>query len=360
MRLVNDHPAAQARPRGSQSVIPDRKPKAAFLEPNLEGGPGDGVLSILVDGGETAPVVSVDGVPASVGNGQLDLVLRAGSHTVEVQGLHTVDPVVVQVEAGGRQRVQFYEDWVTGHRVLGDLPETYTFVATNAGCWSWLALVALVCGLPYSLVAWLQPPLIVSAIITGVISVALIAICYPLYRGSKAKHHRDLAEQRRAAAREPVRYTAAGTDAILLGANPTALPPIPIGTAAIDLHLECGRHLWAGHRKTSEGSFLARAWTRPPRVLVDGTEMPAAWGHWRYHVPPGAHRITVLTDGRPVNLGVPDRHTGEPQKHRELLVDAHSGQSVPVQAEAHVYAVWRSATGEVESFEPRLWVEPGA
>lgn len=356
MRVLDDRAAALARPSNAadRTGIPNRKPVRALREPDLEPRPGEGVLSILVDGGDTAPVIAVDGVPVSVGNGQLDLVLRAGTHTVEAQNTHTIDPVVVRVEPGGRHGLQCFEDRITGHRVLGDPPETYAFIPTSAGCWAWLVLVALVCGLPYSLVAWLQPPLVVSAVATGAISVALIATCVPLHRRSSAEYHRRIAEQRPVLAREPVPY---GSDAILLGARPTATPPIPVGAAAIDLHLVCGRHLWAGHRKSSTGSFLARAWTRPPRVIIDGAEAPAAWGHWRYHVPPGTHQVAVIADGRPLNLDVPDRHTGETVNRRDLVVETRSGQAVPLKAEAHVYAVWRSSTGEVESFQPRLRLE---
>jgi hypothetical protein len=127
--------------------------------------------------------------------------------------------------------------------------------------------------------------------------------------------------------------------------------------AAIDLDLVCGRHLWARRGKPAHGSFLARAWTRPPRVLVNGTERPASWGHWRYLVPTGAHQVTVIVDGRPTNLDVPSRHTGTPETQRDLVIEAHAGQAIPVSAEAHVYAVWRPATGEIESFEPRLRLE---
>jgi hypothetical protein len=365
MRLVIDKASAQARPsntsQGRGAIVPDRKPLQAIREPILEPGSGEGVLSILADGGDTAPVVAVDGTPVSVGNGQLDIVLRAGAHTIEVQNRYTVDPVVVQIEPGGRHRIQFFEDWLVGHRVLGDLPETYAFVPTNAGCWSWFVLVALACGLPYSLAAGFvgdSGGYLTSAIITAAISLVLIAVGIPLHRRAKAKYHRDIADQRRTFAREPVPYrTESGTDAILVGANPAALPPIPVGAAAIDLHLECGRHLWAGHRKAATGSFLARAWTRPPLVRIDGVEQPRAWGHWRYHVPPGAHRVTVTVDGRPLNLDVPDRHTGAPEKDRDLAVETRSGQAVSVKAEAHVYAIWRPATGDVESYQPRLWLE---
>lgn len=361
MRVMNENATAKARPsqpaNDPRTGLPDRKPRAALREPDLVPGPGEGVLSILVEGGDTAPVVGVDGVPVSVGNGQLDLVLRAGPHTVEVQNLSTVDPVVVHVAESGRHRLQFFENWVVGHRVLGDLPETFAFVSTNAGCWSWLVATSLICGLPVGGILSLMPTEtwhLVSGIVIGVLAVAFIVFCWPLYRRAKAKYQRDVAAQHRTIVREPVPYN---PDAILLGANPTAVTPMPVGAAAIDLHLECGRHLWAGHRKMATGSFLSRAWTRPPRVRINGVEQPAAWGHWRYHVPPGAHQITVTVDGRPLNLDIPDRHTGPSEKHRELTVEAHAGQAVSVNAEAHVYAAWRPATGDIETFEPRLWLE---
>ncbi|THV30099.1 hypothetical protein [Glycomyces paridis] len=355
MRLLDEQVTARVRgPRGG-SAIPDRKPIPAFQEPDLVPGPGEGLLSLLVDGGATAPVAAVDGVPLTVGCGQLDLVLRAGPHTVEVQGVRTVDPVAVHIVPGGSHRLQYYEDDAVGHRVLGALPDTYAFTPTNAGCLWWLVLVSLLCGLPYAAVAWLQPPLLVSAITSGAISLALIAICVPAHRRSKARHRRALAAQRRAAPSEPVPHHG---DAFLLGADPIALPPIPPGHAAIDLHLDCARHLWAGRRALPEGGFLARAWTNPPRVRIDGVERPASWGHWRYLVPPGAHQITILVDGRPANLGVPARHTGGTEEHADLTVDAPAGAAVRVDAEAHVYAIWRPASGEVESFRPRLLLEP--
>ena len=325
MRVVNDRITALARPSQSRSDprtgLPNRAPVPAMREPGLQPGPGEGVLSILADGGDTAPVISIDGVPVSVGNGQLDLVLLPGTYTVEVQGTYTVDPVDVEIREGEAQRLQFFEDPGTGCRVLGDLPEQYDFVPTSAGCWSWLALTSLICclpmsgamiGLPYE--AWHMP----SGVALGVLAAVLIALGVPLHRRAKAKYHRDIAAQRRAAPREPVPH---GDNAIHLGANPSAIPPLPDGMAAIDLRLECGRHLWAGHRKPALGSFLARAWTRPPRVYINGTERPATWGQWRYLVPTGAHQITVITDGRPLNLDVPARHTGDPEKHRDFTVE---------------------------------------
>jgi hypothetical protein len=361
MRVVNERATALARPSRSRSDaftgLPNRKPMRVVQDSGLEPGPGEGVVSVVTDSIGTAPVGAVDGVPVAVGNGQLDLVVPAGEHTVEVQSTATVDPVVVQVAAGGAHQVQFFEDGVSGHRVLGELPETAEFIPTNAGCWSWLVMTSVICCLPMSAVMTLWPTEtwhLVSGIVLGAVAVALIAAGLPLYRRTKAEYHRDIAEQRRALPREPVAH---GTDAILLGAQPTALPPLPAGMAAIDLDLACGRHLWAGHRKPAHGSFLARAWTRPPRVLVDGTERPASWGHWRYLVPAGAHQVTVIADGRPTNLDVPSRHTGAPETQRDLVIEAHAGQAIPVSAEAHVYAVWRPATGKIESFEPRLRLE---
>ncbi|WP_205326022.1 hypothetical protein [Glycomyces sp. YM15] len=361
MRLVNAQAAAMARPvqsrNDSRSGLPNRGPMRTFSDPGLAPGPDEGVLSVLADGGDTAPVVAVDGVPVSVGNGQLDLVLRAGPHTVEVQNTATLDPVVVQVAADGAHRVQFFEDRASGHRVLGDLPETIEFIPTNTGCWSLLVVTSLICCLPAGSVMALMPTEtwhLVSGIGIAALAVAFIVAGVPLWRRAKARYHLDVAAQRRSLPREPVLY---GEDAILLGANPTALPPLPAGMAAIDLHLECGRHLWAGRRKTGHGSFLSRAWTRPPRVLIDDTERPASRGHWRYLVPTGAQQLTVITDGRPANLEIPDRHTGRSEKQRDLVVEAHAGQTIQVNAEAHVYAIWRSATGDIESFEPRLWLE---
>lgn len=360
MRVLNERVTAAARPSKSRTDalgLPNRKPMRVVANPDLGPGPGEGVLSIVVDSGATAPVIAVDGVPVALGNGQLDLLLRAGQHTVEVQNTATVDPVVVQIDEGGAHQLQYFEDGVSGHRVLGELPETAEFIPTNAGCWSWFVLTSSVCCLPMSAVMTLMPTETwhwVSGLVLGVVAVALIATGWPMYRRTKAKYHRDIAEQRRALPREPVAYQ---SDAILLGALPTAVPPRPEGMAAIDLHLECGRHLWAGRRKAAHGSFLSRAWTRPPRVLINGTERPAAWGHWRYLVPTGAYQITVVVDGRAVNLDVPDRHTGSPEKQRDLVIEAHAGQAIPVKAEAHVYAIWRPAKGDIETFEPRLWLE---
>ncbi|MFG3342556.1 hypothetical protein [Glycomyces sp. NPDC048151] len=362
MRVLNDRITALARPSASRSDprtgLPNRAPVRALSEPGLQPGPGEGVLSVLADGGGAAPVVSVDGVPVSVGDGQLDLVLLAGTHRVEVQSTYTVDPVDIAITDGGTYTLQFFEDPATGRAVFGELPETRDFIPTSAGCWSWLALTSLICCLPMSGAMiglpsedWHLP----SGVALGVLAVVLIVTGLPLYRRAKAKYHRDLATQRQAAPREPVPH---GTDAIHLGAKPTALPPLPEGTAAIDLRLTCGRHLWAGHRKAAHGSFLARAWTRPPRVYINGTERPASWGHWRYLVPTGAYQVTVAIDGRPLNLDIPARHTGNPEKQRDLRIEAHAGRATAVHAEAHVYAVWRPATGDIESYEPRLWLEP--
>lgn len=361
MRVVNELAGAVARPTKSRSDpltgLPSRKPMHVVRDAELRPGPGEGVLSIVADSSGTAPVIGVDGVPVAVGDGQLDLVVRTGPHTVEVQNTATVDPVVVHVAEGAAHQVQYFEDGVSGHRVLGELAETAEFIPTNAGCWSWLVLVSVICCLPMSTVLTLMPTEtwhLVSGIVLGATAVALIAAGWPLYRRTKAKYHRDIAEQRRALPREPVPY---GEEAILLGADPTGLPPLPAGMAAIDLHLTCGRHLWAGRRKAGHGSFLARAWTRPPRVRINGIERQASWGHWRYLVPTGAYQVTVVVDGRPLNLDVPDRHTGRPEKQRDLVIEAHAGQAIQVNAEAHVYAVWRPATGDIESFEPRLWLE---
>jgi hypothetical protein len=359
MRVLNDRISAQVRPAASRSEpgLPNRKPVRAFQDPELAPGPGEGVLSVLVESTDLAPVIAVDGIPVAVGNGQLDLVLLAGPHMVEAQSMSTLDPVAVDVADGGRHRLQYFEHWPAGHRVLGDLPETHEFIPTNAGCWSWLAMTSTICCLPMSAAMTLFPSEDwhwISGIILGALAVVLIATGIPLWRKAKAKYQRDLTAQRQSLAREPVPH---GPDAVFLGDNPTAPPPLPIGAAAIDLHLTCGRHLWAGGRTAAHGSFLARAWTPAPRVRIDGVEQPASWGHWRYHVPPGAHQITVVTDGRPANLDIPDRHTGRPGKQRELTVETQAGQTITLTAEAHVYAVWRPATGEIESFEPRLWLE---
>lgn len=360
MRVVNERATARARPSRSRSDaltgLPSRKPMRAIQDADLRPGPGEGVLSVVVDSTGTAPVIGIDGTPVAVGNGQLDLVLPAGPHTVEAQNTATIDPVTVQVAAGGAHQLQYFEDGVSGHRVLGELPETAEFIPTNAGCWSWLVLVSVVCCLPMSAVLTLMPTEtwhLVSGIALAALAVVLIGVGRPLYRRTKAEYHRDIAEQRRALPRRPVPY---GEDAIHLGADPTD-EPIPARAAAIDLHLTCGRHLWAGRRKAAHGSFLSRAWTRPPRVYLNGIERPASWGHWRYLVPTGTYQVTVVTDGRPLNLDIPARHIGNPEKHRDLIVKAHAGQSISVNAEAHVYAVWRPATGEIESFEPRLWLE---
>ena len=146
MRVVNERATAVARPNRSRSDpltgLPSRKPMRVVQSAELQPGPGEGVVSVVADTGVTAPVIAVDGVPVAVGNGQLDLVVSAGPHTVEVQNTATVDPVVVEVAEHGAHQVQYFENGVSGHRVLGELPVTAEFIPTNAGCWSWLVVVS--------------------------------------------------------------------------------------------------------------------------------------------------------------------------------------------------------------------------
>lgn len=146
-----------------------------------------------------------------------------------------------------------------------------------------------------------------------------------------------------------------GLDATLLGA--AAEPAVPPGTAVIDIDLECGRHLWIRRSKSSNGSFLARAWTKPPRVEIDGVPQPSGWGHWRYAVGPGPHRVAVAVDGRPLNLTVPEHHTGEPGAREAVDVTARPGAATRLRAEAHVFAIWRAGSGRVESYQPRLRID---
>ncbi|THV41629.1 hypothetical protein [Glycomyces buryatensis] len=356
--LDDDLLAGTRKPIGILQTALSQKPQSTFAEPGIAPRPGEGILSLLSQADATAPVIVVDGRPVACGAGQFDLALPAGTHSVEVQGTRTADPVVVRIAEGAVARVGYFEDPASGDRALGDFPEQLEKVGDNSGCLVWLiqawALVAVLWGLVEIFVN--------KDTVTGVVvfaSIALVAlICLPASRRAKRTHFRKRLEKLRPPPRptEPYPWDArGGSTALLLGA--AADVPVPAGAAAIDLELHCRRHLWTGRRKNKLGTFLARTWTRPPRVEIDGVVQPASWGRWRYAVPPGPHRVAVTVDGTPLNLTIPTHHTGETAARTEVDTYAGPGTATRLRAEAHVYAIWRPRTGRIESFGPRLHVE---
>lgn len=362
MFVFDDTVRASARPPIDKvEAAMDQGPRAVFREPGatLRPGPGEGVLSVAVDAEETAPVIAVDGRPVAAGAGQLDLVLPAGAHSVEVQSARTAGPVVVRIDQEAVRRVGYYEDPATGHRVLGDFPEALERVGDNSGCLVWLAQAALAVGVVWALVAAFVQRSAAVAVAAAAATALTAAVVLPLSRKAKRTYRRKRAEQLRLPSRasEPHPWGAGGdSDAILRGG---ADPGVPPGRAAIDLDLECARHLRIGRRKAASGGFLARAWTPPPRVEIDGTARPASWGRWRYAVTPGPHRVSVTVDGRALNVTVPVRHDGAATECGDIEVTAPPGSVVPLRADADVFAVWRARTGQVETRTPTLRLEAG-
>ncbi|WP_155829776.1 hypothetical protein [Glycomyces tenuis] len=360
MFVFDDTVRAAARPPiGKTEAAMNQGPRATYREPGgtIHPGPGEGVLSIAVDAEETAPVIAVDGRPVAAGAGQLDLVLPVGAHSVEVQGARTVDPVVVRIEQEAVRRIGYYEDPLTGHRVLGDFPETLERVGDNSGCLVWIAQAALLVGVIWALVAAFVQQNITVAVVVAAATALVAAAGLPLSRLAKRAYRRKRAEQLRLPARAPEPYPW-GADgdfgAVLRGG---ADPGVPPGRAAIDLDLECARHLRIGRRKAASGGFLARMWTPPPRVEIDGVAQPASWGRWRYAVAPGPHRVSVAVDGRAANVTVPVRHDGAVTERGDIEVTAQPGAAVTVRADADVFAAWRAGAGQVETRTPTLRLE---
>ncbi|HEU5127740.1 MAG TPA: hypothetical protein VFU12_07115 [Glycomyces sp.] len=363
MFVFGDSAAVRASPPvGKVEAAMNQGPKPTFREPSalLAPRPGQGLLSIAVDADETAPVIAIDGRPVAAGAGQLDLVLPVGAHSVEVQGSRTADPTVVRIEEGEVRHVGYYEDPLTGHRAFGDFPESLERVGDNSGCLLWIAQTALLVGVLWILVAAVvQKDTVTAVAVAGATALVLVA-SLPMRQLAKRSYRHKRAEQLRLPERtsEPHPWATAapadGTGAVLRG---DICPDITPGRSAIDLDLVCRRHLRIGRRKASTGGFLARAWTPPPRVAIDGVDQPATWGRWRYPTTPGPHRVSVTVDGRPMNLTVPTSHEGEATAQGDIEVTAPVGAAVSVQADAHVFANWSAGAGRVTSRTPALRLE---
>ncbi|WP_026925656.1 hypothetical protein [Glycomyces arizonensis] len=360
MFMFDDAARADARPPVDkvEAAIKKETPKT-FREPStmLQAAPGEGILSIAVDAEETAPVIAIDGRPAAAGIGQLDLALPVGEHLIEVQGTHTADPVVVRVGQNEVQKIGYHQDPLTGRNAFGDFPESLERVGDGSGCLVWTVQAAALVGVLWILVAVFSQRNYAVAVVVAVATALVAVLCLPLSRKAKRSYWRKRAEQLQLPARaaEPYPWGADGeTDALLCGA---ADPAVPTGQAAIDLDLECARHLRIGRRKARSGAFLARAWTRRPHVAIDGVVQSATWGRWRYQVAPGPHRVAVTVDGRPLNLTIPAQHDGEVAECSEIEVTAVPGTATAIRAEAQVSAHWNARTGHVESRPPTLRLE---
>ena len=332
-----------------------------------------GALCLQVTALHRSPLFAVNGKPVVAASCDAYILLPVGRHLVEAQEISTVDPVVVEIKPGAVTTLQYASESthpiVTFSHASPGIPllmkppyippklpllGAVGAVGVSAAVGLWMATSDLFLGL----IAFLA------------IMAALYAAWKPVEVWARSKAWEELNYLRQLRAEGPQAYPwgspSTSQKPHLVGNQPVELPPFASGCGALALHAVCYRHRAAppGLRETLEDSlgrperFLATLMTKPPRIWVDGEEMPATWGAWWYPLPAGEHTLTVEVDGQAAQTYTDD---GSPSpdltKRREIAFTVTENEAVALSAEAHTYFIKRPSS--FDFFQPRLWVEPG-
>ncbi|RRS02170.1 hypothetical protein [Glycomyces terrestris] len=308
---------------------------------------GSGVLELVVDAAATMPVAAVDEVPVAVGDGTVFVVLPAGPHAVDVQSGAATSPVVVAVEDGATAVLVWREE--ADRRTVRFGPEAVDALppASRVYLYEWAVLTVLVCGLPFGAVNAFAFDGTASRVVLVVLAVVILGLVpfAPWRRRERARLAALRLERQAAALSRPVRYPWDGPEVpdrpALVGDRPESLPELAPGYGALLLRATAHRHLWKdGDGVTVRDTALAALRAEPPRVRLDGLEVPATWGNWWHPLRPGAHVLEFEAAGAAARL--------------ELVVA--DGEATAVRAEAHLYA--HRDGGEIVREDARLRLEP--
>lgn len=309
---------------------------------------GSGVLELVLDAAATMPVAAVDETPVAVGDGTVFVVLPAGPHVVDVQSGTASSPVVVRIEDGAATTLVWREeaDRLTvrfGPEAVDALPP-----ASRVYLYEWAAMVLLICGLPFGAVTAFSFDSTASRIVLAVLALLVLALIpfAPWRKRERARLAALRLERQGPALSKPVRYPWDGTDTpdrpALVGDRPEALPAFAPGHGALLLRSRAHRHLWKdGDGVVVRDPELAAVRAAPPRVRVDGLELPATWGNWWYPLRPGVHTVEFEADG-----------TSE-----RLEYEIRDGEATAVRADAHLFT-HRGDDGRIVREDARLRLEP--
>lgn len=309
---------------------------------------GSGVLELVLDSAATMPVAAVDETPVAVGDGTVFVVLPAGPHVVDVQSGAAASPVVVRIEDGATATLVWREE-ADRHTVRFG-PEAVDALppASRVYLYEWAAMVVLVCGLPLGAVNAFSLDATGSRVVLAVLAVLILALIplAPWRQRERARLAALRLERQGPAQSTPVRYPWDGADTpdrpALVGDRPESLPAFAPGHGALLVRSRAHRHLWKdGDGVVVRDPELAALRAAPPRVRIDGLELPATWGNWWYPLRPGVHTLEFEADG-----------TSE-----RLECEIRDGEAAAVRADAHLYA-HRDADRRIVREDPRLRLEP--
>ncbi|GAA1674819.1 hypothetical protein GCM10009830_21630 [Glycomyces endophyticus] len=319
---------------------------------------GSGVLELVLDAAATMPVAAVDGTPVAVGDGTVHVVLPAGPHAVDVQSGTASSPVVVEIEDGRTATLVWREeaDRLTVH--FGPKVVDASIPVSRVYLYEWAVVTTVVCGLPLGVVNLFSLDSTASRVVLAVVAVLILALVplAPWRRRERARLAAIRLEHQGPGMSRPVRHPWDGPDAAdrpaLVGDRPASLPDHAPGYGALLLRAKAHRHLWRdGDGVVARDAELAGLRAAPPRVRVDGLELPATWGNWWYPVRPGTHTVEFEADGAA----------------ERLEFTAAEGAATAVRAEAHLYAhreddrIVREAARlrlEPEAFRPEWMHDP--
>ncbi|MDA1360276.1 hypothetical protein O1R50_11620 [Glycomyces luteolus] len=327
-----------------------------------------------------APLVSVDGVPASWGWGTTKLTLPPGEHLIAVTSSHSRCYKTVHLERG--QRIDLDYSSILGatahrHFEAGNQAHDLTRFRERRGGigstgWYFLLVLGGMAVMGAATAAAIANPSGFSAAIGNTAVIGAIAVGLgvgvAVIVGSLAKQ----ARQRRVTVADPPAERDLQGPRILDADAPERIAPAP-GWAGLGLHLRfmideyspdaiaalagggnpSVMQRWRAIRIGEPESPVCRPWIPAPEVFIDGEQVRASWTRMWLQLQPGEHELVVRVVAPQQQIGSQTVVEASKAEYRRTI-HLTPGETYQETLTAEITAVPQSDRPELSEFRARL------